>query len=177
MIVSKRQKISASLIEFIVTNFFVLLLFILLFIDGNIFFVFIRTLIGLIYILFLPGHYVTRALFPFKDNIKLIENIGLSLGLSVAITPFIGLFLNLVSIRMNQWSVFFAEYMIILIFGVFGILRQYRNSDQEPFSLFSIGHRSSLPVKGRLNFVVYLLISIALIIVVFINFWILLSKL
>lgn len=53
-----------------------------------------RQIIGLIFILFLPGYAATAALFPENDQIDTIERIALSFGLSIAIVPLIGLGLN-----------------------------------------------------------------------------------
>jgi len=53
-----------------------------------------RQILGLIFILFLPGYAATAALFPENDQIDTIERIALSFGLSIAIVPLIGLGLN-----------------------------------------------------------------------------------
>lgn len=54
----------------------------------------IRTIFGLVSILFNPGYVLTAAIFPRKNDLKNIERIGLSLGMSIAIVTLIGLFLN-----------------------------------------------------------------------------------
>jgi len=53
-----------------------------------------RKVLGLVFILFLPGYAATAALFPENDQIDSIERIALSFGLSIAIVPLIGLGLN-----------------------------------------------------------------------------------
>lgn len=53
-----------------------------------------RQILGLIFILFLPGYAATAALFPENDQIDTIERVALSFGLSIAIVPLIGLGLN-----------------------------------------------------------------------------------
>ena len=53
-----------------------------------------RQVLGLVFILFLPGYAATAALFPENDQIDTIERIALSFGLSIAIVPLIGLGLN-----------------------------------------------------------------------------------
>ncbi len=53
-----------------------------------------RQVLGLIFVLFLPGYAATAALFPEDDQIDIIERIALSFGLSIAIVPLIGLGLN-----------------------------------------------------------------------------------
>lgn len=53
-----------------------------------------RIILGLIFILFLPGYALIAALFPSRESIDWIERIALSFGLSIAVTPLIGLLLN-----------------------------------------------------------------------------------
>ncbi len=54
----------------------------------------LRQVLGLIFVLFLPGYAATAALFPENDQIDGIERAALSFGLSIAIVPLIGLALN-----------------------------------------------------------------------------------
>ncbi|MCK4445352.1 MAG: DUF1616 domain-containing protein [Thermoplasmata archaeon] len=54
----------------------------------------IRIALGLIFILFLPGYALIAALFPSGKSIDWIERLALSFGLSIAVTPLIGLVLN-----------------------------------------------------------------------------------
>jgi len=54
----------------------------------------LRQVLGLVFILFLPGYAATAALFPENDQIDGIERLALSFGLSIAVVPLIGLGLN-----------------------------------------------------------------------------------
>jgi uncharacterized membrane protein len=54
----------------------------------------VRITLGLIFILFLPGYALIAALFPSGKSIDWIERLALSFGLSIAVTPLIGLMLN-----------------------------------------------------------------------------------
>jgi hypothetical protein len=64
--------------------------------------IYARYILAAIFILFLPGYTLTRALFPkhaktdtaSKQDLDIIERIALSLGVSIAITPMTGLLLN-----------------------------------------------------------------------------------
>ena len=55
---------------------------------------FIRTILGLVMVLFLPGYALIAALFIGKDDLDAIERIALSFGLSIAVVPLLGLGLN-----------------------------------------------------------------------------------
>lgn len=53
-----------------------------------------RSVLGLLLVLFLPGYALIASLFPRKDDLDSIERLALSFGLSIAVTPLIGLALN-----------------------------------------------------------------------------------
>ncbi len=53
-----------------------------------------RNILGLPFVLFLPGYALIAALFPAKSDLDGIERVALSFGLSIAIVPLIGLGLN-----------------------------------------------------------------------------------
>src|SRR5512133_1052183 len=58
---------------------------------------FLRTVFGLLLVLFLPGYALTAALLPAKKDLEGIERALLSLGLSIAIAPLMGLGMNYTS--------------------------------------------------------------------------------
>ncbi|HJJ86646.1 MAG TPA: DUF1616 domain-containing protein, partial [Methanocorpusculum sp.] len=55
---------------------------------------FIRVIFTVPVILFIPGYVLIAALFPEKKSIDGIERFALSVGLSIAVVPLIGLVLN-----------------------------------------------------------------------------------
>lgn len=54
----------------------------------------IRVALGLPFVLFFPGYTLIAALYPRKDDLDGVERLALSLGLSLAVVPLIGLILN-----------------------------------------------------------------------------------
>jgi uncharacterized membrane protein len=54
----------------------------------------VRIIPGLPLVLFLPGYALIAILFIRKDDLDGIERVALSFGLSIAITPLLGLALN-----------------------------------------------------------------------------------
>lgn len=64
----------------------------------------IRYVLGLIYVLFLPGYSLVEALYPGERDLTPLERIALSIGLSLALIPLIGLILNYTpwGIRLNS---------------------------------------------------------------------------
>lgn len=54
----------------------------------------VRVVLGLPFVLFFPGYGLIAALYPRRDDLDGIERLALSLGLSLAVVPLIGLILN-----------------------------------------------------------------------------------
>lgn len=54
----------------------------------------VRSILGLAMALFVPGYALIAALFPGYKDLEGVERAGLSFGLSIAVTPLIGLALN-----------------------------------------------------------------------------------
>lgn len=54
----------------------------------------IRYVLGTIYILFMPGYSLVEVLYPQDRDLTPLERISLSIGLSLAVVPLVGLALN-----------------------------------------------------------------------------------
>src|SRR5660397_178940 len=74
----------------------------------------LRTLLGIPFILFMPGYTLIAALFPGKDDLDSIERIALSFGLSIAIVPLIGLGLNFTPFGIRLIPILFSISVFIL---------------------------------------------------------------
>ena len=81
----------------------------------------IRIVLGLPLVLFLPGYSLIAALFPRKDDLDGIERIALSFGLSIAITPLLGLALNYTpfGIRLLPVLIVLSVFTISLAMGAY----------------------------------------------------------
>ncbi|MGA9141203.1 MAG: DUF1616 domain-containing protein [Methanocella sp.] len=77
----------------------------------------IRSAFGLVMILFIPGYSLIAALFPRKKDLDGIERIALSFGLSIAVTPLIGLGLNYTpwGIRLDPIVVCLTAFTVICV--------------------------------------------------------------
>jgi uncharacterized membrane protein/LysM repeat protein len=71
--------------------------------------------LGLVFILFLPGYVLVAALYPRRDDLDLVERLALSLGLSIAVVPLIGLGLNYSpwGIRLNPILAFLTLFIFL----------------------------------------------------------------
>ena len=95
----------------------------------------VRIVLGLIFILFLPGYALIAALFPSGKSIDWIERLALSFGLSIAVTPLIGLVLNYTpwGIRLEP----IVASLTLFIFAMCGVayLRRMKLPVEERLSL------------------------------------------
>lgn len=76
---------------------------------------FLRTVLGLLMVLFLPGYALTGALLPAKKDMEGIERALLSLGLSIAIVPLMGFGMNY-----THWGI--REFPVLTGLSAFTLL-------------------------------------------------------
>jgi len=53
-----------------------------------------RYMLGTLFVLFLPGYALVETLYPKQEDLKPLERLALSIGLSLALVPLVGLILN-----------------------------------------------------------------------------------
>jgi uncharacterized membrane protein len=72
--------------------------------------------LGSIFTLYIPGYVLVEALYPYEKDLKPLERVALSIGLSLAIVPLIGLILNYTpyGIRLNPIIASLSIYTIAL---------------------------------------------------------------
>ena len=91
-----------------------------------------RIILGAFYVLFSPGYILVCALYPKRSDLGFIERIALSIGLSLAIVPLIGLLLNY-----TPWGI--RLYPTLVSLALFTI----------PLSIVAWYRRNSLLVNER----------------------------
>ena len=89
-------------------------------------FVYLRYVLASLLVLYLPGSMLTEALYPKNRELDFLERIALSIGLSLAIVPILGLVLNY-----TPWGLRLAPIAVSLAVFVEGmaiatIARRYR---------------------------------------------------
>ena len=108
--------------------------------------IYVRNVLGLIYVLWLPGYAFIKALFPqnlpfakalqrsfdtSEKNLDAIERIALSLGMSLALVPIVGLMLNY-----TPWGIQLAPTVLSLlalttIFATAAVIREYQTQVEQ----------------------------------------------
>lgn len=93
----------------------------------------LRTVLGFIFVLFLPGYSLVAALFPRSGELTGINRIALSLGLSVAISPLIGLALNYILFRISLIPILIALSTFTISFSIVAWVRRLKLPEEERF--------------------------------------------
>ncbi|MCO5383141.1 MAG: DUF1616 domain-containing protein [Methanosarcina barkeri] len=100
---------------------------------------FLRTGLGIVLVLFLPGYALTGAIFPAKKDIEGIERVALSFGLSIAVVPIMGLGLNY-----TTWGI--KEIPLLTVLSVFTLLTcavaYYRRSLLPEAKVFGVSFKA-----------------------------------
>lgn len=128
----------------------------------------LRSILGVLLILFLPGYSLIAALFPKKGDLKSIERFALSFGLSIAVTPLMGLILNYTPLGIRLEPILISVSMFTLLMGIIAFIRRIRIPDEEKFNVEFKKHYNSLmksfkdESKGSKILSIILLLSIVL---------------
>ncbi len=109
----------------------------------------VRTIIGLPFILFFPGYALIAFLFPKEEALGIIERLALSFGLSIAITPLIGLGLNYTPFGIRLAPILACITAFNLVFA---FLAEYRRNAIEaayyPIQLDTVIEMANSAVRG-----------------------------
>jgi uncharacterized membrane protein len=96
---------------------------------------FIRTVLGLPLILFLPGYALIALLFPAKNGLEGIERAALSVGTSVAIVPLIGLLLNYTSFGIREMPLLVSLSVFTILACVVAYVRRRQLPEDKTFEV------------------------------------------
>lgn len=131
---------------------------------------FIRTVFGLLLILFVPGYSLIAALFPGRGDLDGIERAALSFGLSVAVTPLIGLALNYTrwGIRLTPILISLSVFTFLMVFLAY--LRRRRLPPDErfsvPFGSFIIGFKKDFEGESRTSKALSIILMVTIILAI-----------
>jgi hypothetical protein len=94
----------------------------------------IRNILGAVFVLWLPGYAFIKTLFPVQVPIKLatenldtIERIVLSLGMSIALVPFVGLVLNFTPWGVRLTPIVLSLFILTLVFATVAVIREHQS--------------------------------------------------
>lgn len=131
-----------------------------------------RIVLGLAFVLFLPGYSLVSFLFSEREDLETIERIALSFGLSVAIVPLIGLILNYTPFGIRLEPILFSISTFNLVFSSLAIIR--RKKALNPFVpeiKFYLGWKTAGKLEKALTVILIfaLLISLTTLVYIILN--------
>jgi len=92
--------------------------------------VYARYLLGSIFVLFLPGYSLIKALFPTRE-LDNIERTALSIGMSLALVPITGLLLNYTPWGIRVTPVTLSLLALTTVFATAAIIREHETKLKE----------------------------------------------
>ena len=100
--------------------------------------VYLRHILGAIFILWLPGYTFIKALFTTevpiktsKDSLDTIERVALSIGMSLALVPIVGLLLNYTPWGIRLTPIVTSLLALAIIFSTAALIREYQLTRQK----------------------------------------------
>jgi hypothetical protein len=94
----------------------------------------VRIILGLPFILFFPGYVLICALFPGKKDLGIVERLALSLGLSIAVTPLIGLALNYMPFGIRPYPAISSLFSFTLLVSIVAMYRRRIITPEDTFA-------------------------------------------
>lgn len=93
--------------------------------------VYVRYVLGAAFILGLPGYALVKALFPRKKEMDSIERASLSMGLSLALVPMVGLLLNYTPWGIRLTPIILSLLALTAAFAAAALVREYQVNTEE----------------------------------------------
>lgn len=111
----------------------------------------IRYILGLPFVLFMPGYSLMAALYPRQESLSGIGRIALSLGLSLAVVPLIGLVLNYTAWGITLNTILFSQTAFIAAMSAISWWKRRKLMEHERFHIECTLDFSNLWGPGWLN--------------------------
>lgn len=131
---------------------------------------FIRIILGILLVLFIPGYSLIAAIFPKKRDLEGIERVALSFGLSISVTPLMGLILNYTpwGIRLDPILICLTAFTMVMCLIAF--VRRRRLPDEEKYSVqfgdFLDDIRGSFKGKSQTERILSIILIISIILAI-----------
>src|SRR5712692_5933801 len=94
----------------------------------------VRIVLGLPFVLFFPGYVLIAALYPRHSDLDGVERVALSLGLSLAVAPLIGLVLNYTPWGIRLTPILVSLALFIAVCSAVAVRQRMRHSAAERFA-------------------------------------------
>lgn len=87
---------------------------------------YLRYVLGTIVVMFLPGYTTIEALYPRERELTPLERLALSIGLSLAIVPLLGLLLNYTPWGIKLESILLSLTLYLVLVAITASYRKYQ---------------------------------------------------
>ena len=88
-------------------------------------YVYFRYVVGSLFVLYLPGFALIEALYPKREDLEPLERLALSIGLSLALVPLVGLVLNYTPWGIRLDPIFVALAFLTIALGTVAVARKF----------------------------------------------------
>ena len=88
-------------------------------------YVYFRYVVGSLFVLYLPGFALIEALYPKRENLDPLERLALSIGLSLALVPLVGLVLNYTPWGIRLDPIFISLAFLTIALGGVAVARKF----------------------------------------------------
>ncbi len=88
---------------------------------------YVRYLLGSFLVLYLPGASLVELLFPKREDLSQLLRLALSIGMSLAIVPLVGLLLNYTPLGITLDAIMVSLNFLTVAFSFGAVLRKYQN--------------------------------------------------
>lgn len=124
----------------------------------------LRLLLGLAFVLFVPGYALQAALFSRTEDLDGPERLALSFGLSIAIIPPIALVLDKLPWGIRLWPIVVSLVLFILVCLAVAWVRRSRLPDEERFVLtVEVDVKGWWAAQDRTSRILYGVLALALV--------------
>jgi hypothetical protein len=93
--------------------------------DKNIPYIYIRYILGFIFVFILPGFSLIKFLFPTREMDN-IERTAISIGTSLVLVPLVGFLLNFTPWGIRLTSITFSLLALTILLTFLGLMREYK---------------------------------------------------
>jgi uncharacterized membrane protein len=88
----------------------------------------LRSILGLIYVLYVPGYCLVQAVFPAPGDLDGLARAGASIGLSAVVTPLLALALDQTATGLKPWPILGADLGFIGICSALAMVQRVRRT-------------------------------------------------
>jgi len=88
-------------------------------------YIYLRYVVGSLFVLYLPGYSLIEALYPKEDDLVPLERLALSMGLNLVLVPLVGLVLNYTPWGLRLDPIFTSLALLTAALALVAVVRRF----------------------------------------------------